>query len=715
MKAGLKPAFIFKNMNTKILSSVAVILAVFGLTASAQIRFACVGDSVTYGYGIENRDVNSYPAQLQQMLGNDYEVRNFGHSGATLLQHGHRPYTSLEEYPQALAFNPDIVVIHLGLNDTDPRDWPSWSDEFTGDYRSLIESFRKVNPEVRIWICEMSPIMHGHKRFLSGTRDWHGLIQKEIRRIAATDNVGLIDLYSPLLDRPDLLADNIHPDAEGAGIIAKTVYSAVTGDYGWLSMSRMYSDNMVLQREKPLAIRGTDNSGTEVTVELRTPSFRKGRRSKTVKGELVAEARAEAANGSWTAMLPALPAGGPYELEVRDAQNSICYKNVWLGEVWVCTGQSNMDFELKSCTTAGDDLAGAENNSLLHLYNFDENWITNNEEWPESALDSLNRLQYFKQSGWRCCNAENAGNFSAVGYHFGRVLADSLGCHVGLVCNSCGGATTESWTSTEVLRWHFPEILYNWNDGDFGQEWARGRAKLNIAKSKNHFQRHPYQPGYLFAAGAKTLDNYGIRGMVWYQGESNAHNIEAHEKLFRLMVKSWRKQWGEQLPVEMIQLSGISTRHSWPKFRDSQRRLAESLDGVYMTVSSDLGHPTDVHPRNKRPVGERAAASALHFVYGQTDVIPCGPVYKGFVKEGRALRLSFDNARGLKGGKTFELAGEDGMYYPATAVIEGTTVLVSSPEVENPCSVRYAWLPDPKEADLVNEAGYPCSTFKDEK
>ena len=216
---------------------------VFSATIQAQkIKVACVGNSVTYGHGIENREKNSYPAQLQRMLGNEYEVANFGKSGATLLRKGHRPYNEQEECKAALDFAADRVVIHLGLNDTDPRDWPNYRDDFTKDYLTLIDAFRQANPKCEIWICRLTPISHRHTRFKSGTRDWYWQIQQNIEDIAVLAHTGLIDLYTELYDRPDLLPDALHPTAEGAGIIARTVYRALTGNYGGLQMPVIYSD-----------------------------------------------------------------------------------------------------------------------------------------------------------------------------------------------------------------------------------------------------------------------------------------------------------------------------------------------------------------------------------------------------------------------------------------------------------------------------------------
>jgi len=686
----------------------ATLLISIATCAFAQTKLACIGDSVTYGATIEDREHNCYPSQLQQMLGSGYEVRNFGHNGATLLRKGHRPYNTLPEYGEALAWKPDMVVIHLGLNDTDPRDWPDWSEDFISDYRQLIDDFRNANHGVRIWICRLTPIFHGHHRFLSGTRDWHSEICRRIELIGNTADVAYIDLFSPLVTRPDLFADNLHPNAEGAGIIAKTVYGAVTGDYGGLQLSPMYGDGMVIQRGKEIALRGMADRGEKVEVSLVRQVY--GKKNKLVSETVIADGCAAAGcDGRWTVPLPALEAGGPYVLKI----GALSFKDVWVGEVWICAGQSNMEFKLKNCDSAGEDLAEASGRTDIHLLNMVPRWPTNDTEWDAGALAEVNGLRYYSIDGWKCGDSASAGNFSAVGYHFGRVLADSLGCHVGLVNCAVGGSTTESWCNREILQWEFPQVLYDWYNGDFGQQWARGRALKNIAASQDkRTQRHPYETGYLFDAAIRKIDAFPARGIIWYQGESNAHNIESHVRLFTLAVESWRKYWGEELRVETIQLSGMD-RPSWPRFRDSQRILSESIPNVGLTVCSDLGNRSDVHPKCKKPVGERAAWSALYNVYGNAGVIPSGPSYKGFVKEGNALKLTFDWSDGMSVSGGFEVAGVDGIYYPAKAEVSGETIMVSSPEVASPVAVRYAWKPFPDDANLKNAAGLPASSFCD--
>ncbi len=665
-----------------------------------RIKVACIGNSITYGYGLPDRATQSYPVQLQKMLGESYQVENFGKSGATLLNKGHRPYMQQDEYHRAIDFAGDIVVIHLGINDTDPRDWPDYRDFFVKDYIALIDSFRVANPEARIMIARLTPIADRHPRFLSGTRDWHGEIQLAIENVARYAGVQLIDFHKPLYPYPFMLTDAVHPDPEGAFVLAQTVYSAITGDYGGLKMPLLYTDNMVLQREVPLTIQGTANAGDQVTVSIAD------RQMKTKVGP----------NGKWSVTLSPLKAGEPYTLKISTNQKVLQYHNVLAGEVWLCSSQSNMEFMLKQASTARLDIPRAADQEL-RLYDMKARWRTNAVEWETTVLDSLNHLQYYKDTEWKECAPETVSDFSAIAYYFGKMLRDSLKVPVGLICNAVGGSPTEAWIDRTSLEYHFPAILKDWTQNDFIQEWVRGRAALNIKKLVNNRQRHPYEPCYLYESGIRPLEQYPIRGIIWYQGESNAHNWEAHEALFKLLVNAWRKNWNDDcLPFYYVQLSSLD-RPSWPWFRDSQRRMLNEISDIGMAVSSDHGDSLDVHPTCKQPVGERLARWALNKTYLK-DIVPSGPLFRSADVRGEKVYLSFDYGQGMRSsdGKSlrcFEVAEFEGIYYPATAEVVGEQVKVYSKEVRNPRYVRYGWQPFTR-ANLVNRAGLPASTFRAE-
>jgi len=725
--------------------------------AKKSIKVACVGNSVTYGYGLPNRDTESYPVQLQQMLGKGYEVQNFGHSGATLLYKGHRPYINLPEFHQALDFKPDWVVIHLGLNDTDPRNWPDWKEEFIPNYRALIDSFRVVNPEARILVCWMTPIFDRHSRFQSGTRDWHAQIQQAIFQVAWGAKAQLIDLYTPLHNRPDLFPDALHPNPEGAKILAKTVYSALTGDHGGLQLPPVYSNGMVLPRDEPILVEGISDARRNIKVTL------------SCNGKVVHESNNfSRADGHWHIEMPEMKAGGPYTLTftatplnpdhylfyypekypnllenlTKAKTQTLTIDSVYYGDLWLASGQSNMEMRVDQCNTLEQDLADAARlGERLHLFNMPARARTDAVEWDDSVLRYTNELRHMDLQGWKTASPETVRQFSAVAFNFGRVLCDSLeDVPIGIICNAVGGSTTESWIDRSTLECEFPNILRDWRNGDFGQPWARGRMTQNIAHALdkespayNPLQRHPYDPAYLFEAAILPLGHLPLRGVIWYQGESNAHNIEVHERLFTLLEQSWRKSLtpspsprrggnrlentpssggagGGLLPFYTVQLSSLP-RPSWPAFRDSQRSLAEKLPDTWMAVTTDLGDPNDVHYRTKRPVGERLALQALHHTYGHS--VECeGPTLRYAVRGiNNSICVRFNHAEGLTCTKGFEIANSDGIFYPADIKIEGDKVLLTSPNVKGPAFVRYGWSGF-TDADLRNAQGLPASTFQ---
>ena len=634
------------------------------------------------------------------MLGNGYVVGNFGKPGATLLYKGHRPYVEQTEFKEALRFKGDIAVIHLGINDTDPRNWPNYRDEFVKDYLSIMDSLRAANPKVRFILARMTPIADRHPRFQSGTKQWHDEIQTAIETVARVSGAELIDFHEPLYPYPNLLPDAIHPNPEGAGILAKTVYGGITGNYGGLSMSSLYADYMVLQRDVPLDIHGTANTGEKITVEIG------GQKASTTADN----------QGKWSIVLSPMQAAEDLTLTITAGKQRKVFSHVAVGEVWLCSGQSNMAFMLCQTESGKQDIAAADD-PQLRLFDMKGRWETYDVAWPASCLDSLNHLQYFHETTWQPSTPSSASRFSAVGYYYGRMLRQKLGVPVGLICNAVGGAPTEAWVDRNSLETSFPNILSNWLQNDFIQDWVRGRAAKNLTNDQTKLGRHPYEPCYLYESGILPLQRYPIKGVIWYQGESNAHNKDAHAKLFSLLVDGWRQNWkNPDMPFYFVQLSSLN-RPSWPWFRDSQLRLMKEISNTGMAVSSDHGDSLDVHPRYKQPVGERLARWALAKTYGQ-HITPSGPVFSSVTRQADALIVSFLYADGLqtsdgKAPSCFEIAEEDGLFHPATATIEGNTVRLTSPTLKHPRYVRYAWQPFTR-ANLVNSDQLPASTFRGE-
>ena len=664
---------------------------------NSKIKIACIGNSVTYGYGLNDPSTQSYPVQLQKMLGEKYEVKNFGHSGATLLRKGHNPYFKTKEFVEALNLIPDIAVIHLGLNDTDPRDWNNYSNDFRGDYSWLIDTLRKVNPQVKVYICLMTPIFNDHPRFRSGTRGWYWKIQNLIPEIAKVNHTGLIDLHTPFYFHPNLFPDALHPNKEGAVMLAKTVYGAVTGDYGGLQIPSVFANDMVLQRGKPIPFFGTTDANEDVTV-----SFNK--QTKKTKSD---------SDGKWKLVFDALPAGGPYTLTVKSKDKKIEFSNILMGDVWLCSGQSNMLFRLNQAYEGKEAIAKATNKDI-RLFQFNAIRETDDVAWDTDILDKTNKLEYFT-GNWQKCNPESAATFSAIGYFFGQKIQHEENVPIGLIEVAVGGAPIVSFMDRHTMEFdnYLVNELYNWKKSDFIMPWVRERAAKNIENSTDPRQRHPYEPCYNYEAGISKLINTPIKGVLWYQGESDAHNVDLYAYNFEKLISSWRNLWNENLPFYFVQLSSID-RPSWPYFRDMQRKMSLKIPNTFMAVSSDYGDSLNVHPTHKQPVGERLALLALKNSYHE-NIIANGPEVKSVLQNGKDVTITFSNAKKLKTRNNEKLTGfqvmnEKGDILLPNAEIKNNQVILFLNKEEKISKVLYAFKPFTR-ANLENEAGLPAGTF----
>ena len=490
----------------------------------SKTKVACIGNSVTYGYGHENPDSTSYPSQLAVMLGDDYEVGNFGKSGATLLRKGHRPYNEQEEFKKALEFAPDIAIIHLGLNDTDPRNWKYYKREFISDYVALIEAFEKVNPDVEIYICRMTPIFHWHHRFKKGTRDWYWEIQSTIENIAYNiAEVKLIDLQETLYHRPDLMPDALHPNPEGAKLIAERVYSAITGDFGGLSLPNIYSDNMVIQRDKPFIVKGLANARTDISVRFN-------------KKTIVTQASDD---GKWEVTFDALKVDGKkHNLTIKSKDKTLSFKNIVVGEVILCSGnvmttdngQQSTDIDHDFMTKDKSLKAKGNDIRLYYMKAPDASVITDTNAWKhplEKAI--LNSHGIFFPTSWEEFNEEDIDFYSETLYSIGIKISDSLQMPVGLIYNVVEGAPIESFIDRKTLEWHptLINVLYEWRNTD---------------NTKDHLE--VYEPSYQYQCGIKPLGSFQINSVIWFESNSDS-DTDLYSVKKSALIESWKKVFGE--------------------------------------------------------------------------------------------------------------------------------------------------------------------------
>lgn len=679
-----------------------VIVFLFTTISYAQtIKVACIGDSVTYGYGIENIEENSYPVQLQQLLGATYKVANFGYSGATMLKNGHKPYWDKEVYKKSQEFDPTIVIIHLGLNDQGNNNWPQHKDEFESDYLDMIATYKNLPSKPTVIICRMTPTFSGHHWFEEGMRENFKEIQTKIEEIGKKAGVEVIDLHEPLYRFPEYFPDNLHPTKEGAKVIAKKVYCAISGNYGGLKVPLLYGENMVLQRNKPINFEGTANYNDKITVEFNN-------KTKTTTTDF---------NGNWKIAYEPMQAGGPFPLKIASDKTAVDISTVYIGEVWLASGQSNMDFKVRDMKNASTVLKDSLNLNVF-VFSMDPQVLGANKfSKEEHAL--CNAEDYYTYSGWTNSNNEIFENFSAVAYAYAYNLQKELKIPVGIICNAVGGSPAQSWISRERMeKTHETISLLNdvW-EHPLVDSWVSQRRTDNFGGSKQLKERHPYDPTFLFDSGILPLTNYNIKGVIWYQGESNTENPDLHSKLFTMLINDWRHHFkNPELPFYFVQLSSLD-RPNWGSFRDSQRKLL-SVKHTGMAVSSDVGNLTNVHPKKKWIVGNRLTKIALAKSYDKT-VPYSGPLFDFVNVIDNTLEAHFKYAESLKtfdgtSVRDIQIAGADKVFVNAESKIEDDILFVWSKQIVNPRYIKYGYSSFTN-GNLVNSNNLPASTFSNIK
>jgi sialate O-acetylesterase len=458
---------------------------------------------------------------------------------------------------------------------------------------------------------------------------------------------------------------------------------------------------MVLQQKSEVSIWGKADPGEKVTI-----TFRDQKASAMTNDK-----------GDWAVTLKSGQAGGPEEMIIA-GKNTLHFKDVLIGEVWVCSGQSNMEWSVGGCDKADKEYAfSAPHDDQLRLFHV--------RKTPKV------RPEHETGGKWVEADPKTIGGWTAVGYYFGRDLREHVKVPVGLIQSAWGGTRAEAWTSPKALA-SIP--TYKKELDRFLQDSA------DPAKKAKAF--HPNAPSVLYNGLISPLLHYRIKGAIWYQGESNAGQAHAYRKLFPLMIEDWRQHWNQgNFPFYFVQLAPFTPvkaepgESTWAELREAQL-ITLKLPHTGMAVITDYGDELDIHPTPKRPVGERLALIARAKDYGE-KVAYSGPLYKEMQIEGNKAVLRFDHAGGglvakelvpteeRKGSKTwrvkddssdaklvgFTLCGKDRKFYRAEARIEGDRVIVTSDQVPDPIAVRYGWADHPV-CNLFNSAGLPASPFR---
>jgi sialate O-acetylesterase len=406
--------------------------------------------------------------------------------------------------------------------------------------------------------------------------------------------------------------------------------------------------------------------------------------------------------------------GGPYQIKIECNGSNILLKNILIGDVWLCSGQSNMEFPLKNAATGYEELKTMKGNNFLRLFKLNSLRETDNTPWDSLTLVKTNELKFFSGQ-WKTCNKNTVENFSAVAYYFGKKIQEQENIPIGLIQVDVGGSPIESWIDRYTIEHDnlLVDMLNNWRKSDFIMPWVRERADTNLKYASSSKQRHPYEPCYNYDAAIDSLTLFPIKGVIWYQGESNTHNAELYQRLFTTLVSSWRQKWGYSFPFYYVQLSSLD-RPSWPDFRNEQRLLRQEVSNSGMAVSLDFGDSLNVHPTKKKPVGDRLARLALHYTYDK-NIAANGPEPVTAIQDKKNIIISFAFAAGLSTSDKkpligFELVNEKGIYINANAIIKNDKVVIEIPKDEKIKKIVYAWRPFTR-ANLINADGLPASTF----
>ncbi|MBI1373666.1 MAG: sialate O-acetylesterase [Phycisphaera sp.] len=482
----------------------------------------------------------------------------------------------------------------------------------------------------------------------------------------------------------------------------------------------IFSSHMVIQRDRPIAVWGWADAGEAVVVEF---------------GGRHAEAKADA-DGRWRVRLDALPVSREGRTLTIAGANKVAFSDVLVGDVWLASGQSNMAMSARKSLEWKETEPSAADDQLRVFR------VNPLKASPMEALDDC-------RGEWAAADAQTAGNVTAAGYYFARSLRAELGVPIGLIDSAWGGTCAEYWTSHEALEanpvtrplWATFKAKVDAFDPATATPKEEAQRLMEEFRKKNEAARAAkarlpkppaiigspankrYAPCNMYNTMIHPLIPYTLRGVVWYQGESNRERAEQYETLLAVIIADWRTRWdAADLPFGIVQLANLKDpgdephESEWAEEQWAQLRVSQTVPHTGLAVIND-GQDTTLHPREKKKVGDRLALWALATVYGKTGVAYTAPVYRDAAVEGGAVRVRFDHAGGLRSAdgkplRRFQIAGKDRVWVWAEAKIDGETVVVSSDKVAEPVAVRYAWEANPGSANLTNASGLPASLFR---
>ncbi|MFT7617598.1 MAG: sialidase-1 [Planctomycetota bacterium] len=524
--------------------------------------------------------------------------------------------------------------------------------------------------------------------------------------------------YVNTLDLRDQLYDRVHFDKPAKIEIGRRLAAAwndasliieakkpVVNHTRGITLDEPFGNDMVLPRNSAVSIGGMATPRTTIRASF--------------AGQEI-ETRSDQRGSFRIELAPMQASADERVMTISDGRETARLTGLVVGDVWLCAGQSNMNFAVKSSLQSETALQFGD--EKIRLLDYRAQLKPVNLSYAESTLRSIDSSNFYRHDGWDIGGQQECQDFSAVGWYFATKMQRELNVPIGLIDISVGGAPIETFLPHSSFASNTPQswILDDWLNNDAYPTWCRERARLNLQAALGRFSpHHPFEPTFLFHAGVQPLSQFPIQGVLWYQGESNATTELGQEtppgtnaQKLKELINTWRATWNRPtLPFLMVQLPAMN--RNWMMFREVQQKIADEIEGVELAITIDVGDVSDLHPKNKRPVGERLAALALNKVHNK-DVPAFAPRMTRFESRGHELTITFDgpiSTRDSLAPFDFVVAGDDRTFHDAVARIEGDTVIVSAEAVQNPVAVRYAWLPVPV-GQLVGKTGLPVAPFR---
>lgn len=664
-------------------------LMLLSMSAKDIKKVVCIGNSITKGSWLCHPERDSYPAALNRILGDGYQVENLGVGGACASSQANLFYMKNKQYAAIKEAQPQIVTILLGHDDARKPN-QKYLSAFTDGLRQMVQDLKALPSHPAIYL--VTPTQVFSTAWDNDEAALKSQVVPAIQKVGAEMGVSVIDVYAATQGDSKYYLDGIHPDALGAGHVAEVIATGITGKKAKyvrpLSVPTIFTNHAVLQQKSEAAIWGYAAAGSKVTLK---PSWGK---AVTVTADT---------EGKWETSIPTIEASfTPYELEISQGKQKITLSDLLMGEVWLAAGQSNMQMELggfyRTAVKDGPQAIADSYNEGLRLYFV-----------PRS--DCARPYDDVKTSGWQVACPKSVQHFSATGYFFARQLQKSLGIPVGIIQAAYGGASIVAFMSPEATA-KCKTIT--------GEGITRDFKDFKAPRYDEKYAWPQHTPNCIYNAMIAPIQGYTMKGAIWYQGCDDRRHPQLYKQLYHTFLDDWRAKWNSgDFPMYYAQIAPFGYKdNTAARMREAQEQIEDDGYKTWMICLMDNGWENNIHPSDKPTVGFRFAQRVLDKTYQMEGVNSTYPHYKSMEvreKDGKVV-LRFTGADdGIAKSQQeitgFQIAGSDKIFYNVKAVDEGNTIVLTPPAGVKPAAVRYCFK-DFCVGSVYNMRGNPLSSFR---